>query len=586
MRKHSVAFKLFLVTFGYFLLFFVLLQLAQAFYFESFYRQSKISSFSKNLEELRGEYTAQKKNQNRVSTLLGNFMNENNASVAILDNNFHKKPYIPYRFEIVTKENMRNIILLSDEGLLLKDIPKELKIGEKLFIDGYYMDQNQTIMSPVRIRKSEQLLGPLEQSLDRVEGTVTSFILPTNRAFNPFYQDSLVAQALRDWMNSSEVDRQQRLLNDETIQYDWTDTWSGVPYVILLRQASVNGKSHEYIFSMTSLQPMDEAVLTIKKYYLYIAAIGIFLLVLLSVLFSRIVSRPLIDLSRTASKMARLDFSSATLIHSKDEFGQLSSSLQTMSQNLQNTLQELNRANEMLKEDIEKKRHMEQVRKEFMASVSHELRTPLGIIRGFSESLRDGVAGNKTDRYLFLILNEVCKMDALLVDMLELSKFESKAIQLQKASCKISKIIEYVISSFSKSVEEKQVKVTFDGDSNLSVYADARRIEQVIVNLLSNAIRHSIIDSEIRITVCKQDGVVYLRVENEGSPIPEKDLGLIWNQFYRVGSSRDRKSGGTGLGLAIVKQILDLHESAYGVENTSIGVAFYFTLKESDKTNQ
>ena len=232
--------------------------------------------------------------------------------------------------------------------------------------------------------------------------------------------------------------------------------------------------------------------------------------------------------------------------------------------------------------EIEEKQRSEQLRKELIANISHELKTPLGIVKGFAEGLQDGVADDKRDRYLSHIVNETDRMNALIMDMLELSKFEVKAIQLTLRSVSMTNLIQHVVDSFSHQLEYKNLQYKLNKEEELFVNIDARRIEQVVLNLLSNAIRHAEENSVITIRIERTSAKkVVTIIENTGPLIAEDDLSRLWDQFYRVEHSRDRKSGGTGLGLAIVKHILELHDSEFGVENTYQGVAFSFTLNES-----
>jgi len=203
-------------------------------------------------------------------------------------------------------------------------------------------------------------------------------------------------------------------------------------------------------------------------------------------------------------------------------------------------------------------------------------------VKGFAEGLQDGVANDKRDRYLALIVNETDRMNALIMDMLELSKFEVKAIKLTLRSVSMTNLIQNVVDSFSHQLESKHLQYKLNLEEELFVKADIRRIEQVVLNLLSNGIRHAVENSVITISVERTSaGKVVTVIENTGPLMAEDDLSRIWEQFYRVERSRDRKSGGTGLGLAIVKHILELHDSEFGVVNTNQGVAFSFTLYES-----
>ena len=174
-------------------------------------------------------------------------------------------------------------------------------------------------------------------------------------------------------------------------------------------------------------------------------------------------------------------------------------------------------------------------------------------------------------------------MNALIMDMLELSKFEVHAVQLKWDTVPLAALVRAAVESFSRQLELKGLRVRWLDDKDpRRVQADARRIEQVMLNLMSNAIRHARKNSVITIEIQRgTDGKVTTVVENVGASIPEEEMRRIWDHFYRAERSRDRKSGGTGLGLAIVKHILELHQSEYGVMNTEQGVAFYFTLWES-----
>ncbi|GJM75989.1 hypothetical protein HMSSN036_82050 [Paenibacillus macerans] len=308
------------------------------------------------------------------------------------------------------------------------------------------------------------------------------------------------------------------------------------------------------------------------------------LVLLLSFFYSRIISRPLVALSRSAARLADLDFTAQPEIRAKDEFGELSRSLTALSRNLDATLKQLTAANERLRKDMSEKERSEQLRKELIANLSHELKTPLGIVKGFAEGLQDGVAGDKRERYLALIVKETDRMNDLIMDMLELSKYEAKAIRLHPRSVSLPRLIQKAADSFTRQLENKHLQMKLDGLAGEEVFvtADPRRLEQVVLNLLSNAIRHAVERTVITIDIRRTAvGTITVVLENIGAPLADEDLSRIWDHFYRAERSRDRLHGGTGLGLAIVKHILELHHSEYGARNTHQGVAFYFTLKEN-----
>ncbi|MGE7826394.1 sensor histidine kinase [Paenibacillus sp. NPDC093718] len=243
------------------------------------------------------------------------------------------------------------------------------------------------------------------------------------------------------------------------------------------------------------------------------------------------VSRPLVQLNRSAARLAKLDFSTQAEIRSKDEFGELSRSMIVLSKNLDEALKELTRANIKLQEDVEEKLRSEQLRKELIANISHELKTPLGIVKGFAEGLQDGVADDKRERYLAFIVNETDRMNALIMDMLELSKFEVKAIRLQPRSFSLTDLIQQAADSFTRQLEDKRLQLSIHQglDEEAIVQADSRRIEQVILNLLSNAIRHAEENSVVTIRLLRMSpGKVTTIIENAGKPISKADMRRIW----------------------------------------------------------
>lgn len=579
MRKHSVVRKLFIVTSVLILIVFSLVMLAEGLFFERFYRASKTDTLERNMNQFAERFRQSEESGRLVSPLLGTFMNENDASTAVLNSRFERLTLNPYYVKLDTEGKIVTI-LIPTARMTMDAIPQGLQKGDKLAIDGIFMDEKDTVMHPVVISPTS---SEPEVGMVRVTGKIADVLLPEKRSYNPLYQDTMIDDALGKWVPEA-GSFLPRLQSGSVIQMDWRDEWSGVEYAVLIRALPEDSHGARYFIAMTSLQPVGEAVGILKQYVFYIAPIIVVLVILLSMIYSKIVSRPLVQLSRSAERLARLDFTEQPSIHTKDEFGELSRNMTLLSRNLDSALQELTLANTQMQQDMREKERSEELRKELIANISHELKTPLGIVKGFAEGLQDEVASDKRDRYLALIVNETDRMNALIMDMLELSKFEVKAVQLQPRRLLLTTLIRKAADSFDQQLESRQLAIRFivDEEKPMFVMADARRMEQVVLNLLSNAIRHATQNSTITISVRRTSGgKVSTTIENLGSPIAEEDLSRIWDQFYRAERSRDRKSGGTGLGLAIVKHILELHGSEYGATNTISGVAFSFNLNES-----
>ena len=577
MIRKSIVLKIFMVTFISFFLFYSLFLISQVLFFEKFYFEHKTVQLSNNLKTLGPILSKYAQDQGKMAELTGEFMNQNNVTLSLLNKDFTNEPLYSYRIELLA-DGEKKTILLSGDGIQFNDVPSQIKKGDRLRVDGFYIDEAETLIQPVTLSNPSTV--PPEEGLDKIEGKVTAYTLPTKRSFNAYYQESLNQEILKSWNSTSP--NKGPLIKGQTIQYEWTDEWSGVPYILLIRKVTLNGDPH-YLIASTNLQPVDEAVETIKLYFIYFAVFGLFLLFIVSVFYSRILSKPLISLSRTAGRMANLDFPTKVASHSTDEFGALENSLQTMSTNLKSALEELEMANQKLLKDVDAKQKLVELHKEFTGNVSHELKTPLGIMTGFAEGLQDGVAEHKKDRYLSHILHEIDHMNEIIMDLLLLSKYEAEAIKLHIKSFSISRLINLVLDTFTQQLAQKSLEATVTDHTHGFVQADKKRIEQVLVNLLSNAITHSSPGTSIFITLLNIADEIEIRIENKGQQIPNEQIERLWEKFYRIETSRSRKTGGTGLGLAIVSQILKLHSRAFGVENTTDGVVFFFRLKESER---
>lgn len=335
----------------------------------------------------------------------------------------------------------------------------------------------------------------------------------------------------------------------------------------------------ETIYAFSSLQPVNEAVQVIKEFYLYFYIGALITILLLSLLYSNMIAKPLIKITKTASKMANLDFTEKCEVKSEDEIGALATSLNLLSENLNGALTSLKNANSQLEMDIEKEKKLSEMRKDFVAAVSHELKTPITLIEGYTLALNDDVLeGEEKQYFIDVIMDESRKMNSLVSDMLDLSQLESGNFKLIKEEFLLHELIKSVTKKFSSLLNEKQIKLVLNSIEDVIVNADWNRIEQVITNYMTNAIRHTEEGGLITVTMITREDTICVEVENSGSKLDASETIKIWDNFYKVDKSRTRKLGGTGLGLSIVKNIILLHGGIYGLENTERGVKFYFIL--------
>ena len=236
-------------------------------------------------------------------------------------------------------------------------------------------------------------------------------------------------------------------------------------------------------------------------------------------------------------------------------------------------------------QDVTRERKLEDLRREFLGDVSHELRTPLTYLQGYTEALLDNMVKNEEERsrYLNIILEETLRLRRLVDELLDLSHIEAGHLDIKINSISIESIVEKVSKKVHPLCDSKKIELEIDiqGDIPLIV-ADEDRIEQVLINLVDNAVRYSPKDSKVTVKVRPSDEGVIVTVKDSGQGIPPEELPCVWERFYKVDKSRERKKSGTGLGLAIVKKIVELHNGRVWAQNCDEGGAeFSFYLPSS-----
>ena len=289
---------------------------------------------------------------------------------------------------------------------------------------------------------------------------------------------------------------------------------------------------------------------------------GFLFIVLFSYLISYMTTRRIKEIDRVAMEITNNNFEGVLDTKGHDELSSLSSHINTMSSNLKRNIDALNL-------EIDQVKKMEQLRKEFIAQFTHEIKTPLAIINGNIDLLENVDDEDKKAKYIEVINKEIAVINDLVLQMLDLSKLEAKAITLDKKEIDLRELSEDIIDDYEQLLMDKKLKIEIQGEDVLIV-GDRKRIEMVIQNYLSNAIKHAFINSTIKIKIKENE----FSIENKGKQIDENRMDSIWESFV----SDDQK--GTGLGLAIVRNILELHEMSYGVYNLQDGVEFYFRWKK------
>lgn len=319
-----------------------------------------------------------------------------------------------------------------------------------------------------------------------------------------------------------------------------------------------------YAYMSVSLEPLDAATVLLKEQLIIISIFILFLSVIVAFYISKRISKPIEIMSKKANDISTGNYNSSFI--SGTEINEL----KILADNL----------NYMRDEFIK----TEELRRDLMANVSHDLKTPLTMIKAYAEMVRDLTYNNeeKRNENLNIIIDESERLNILVNDILTLSNIQSNSEKLEYTIFSLDKLINSVLKRYDILVEQDGYEFIYKGINNSEVFADQKRIEQVIYNFLNNAINYTGDDKKIYITLIEYNDFIRIEIKDTGKGIKEEELKYIWNKYYHSEKKHKRNLVGTGLGLSIVENILKQHSFPYGVVSSKgKGTTFYFEIKKN-----
>ena len=384
-------------------------------------------------------------------------------------------------------------------------------------------------------------------------------------------------------------DKNENNIIEETDRYtinEFKDKKTSIKY-IMLRASLSNGYKIYIRMPITSIEESVE----ISNKFLY--TIGIFIILIGGIIVSMVserFSKPIVELNNIAKRMSNLDFSQKYKVSgTNDEIDALGKSINTMSDKLEGTIEQLRSTNVELERDIEEKSKIDEMRKSFISDVSHELKTPIALIEGYSEGLIENVNSSEESRkfYAEVILDEATKMDSLVKKLLELMKLEYGTMKFNNKKFNLVELENEILRKSQVMLEKENIILENELQGEMEVFADEFYIDQVLTNYITNAIKYAEeIDGKKKIRIknelIKDKDKVRVKIFNSYMEFSEHDKIRIWNRFYKADESRNRDKGGHGIGLSIVKAIMNNYGNEYGVENVIGGVEFYFDIDVAD----
>ena len=306
-----------------------------------------------------------------------------------------------------------------------------------------------------------------------------------------------------------------------------------------------------------TITPINTTVETLRAQLVIITVIMAAFSILLVLLLSNMISRPIIRITKSAKQLATGDYGAHFTGGTYREVTELADTLNYASRELSK---------------------VEHLRQEFIANVSHDLRTPLTMITGYAEVMRD-LPGENTPENVQIIIDEARRLTDLVNDLLDLSRLQSGAQTPEPEPLNLTKMIRGSMGRYAKLVLHEGYTITLEANEDAMVMADRLRMTQVLYNLINNAINYAGADRAVLVRQTVENGTVKVEVIDHGEGIPAESLPYVWDRYYKVDKNHRRSTVGAGLGLSIVKGVLEAHGAEYGVASTpGEGSDFWFRL--------
>ncbi|GEA29101.1 HAMP domain-containing sensor histidine kinase [Clostridium diolis] len=444
-------------------------------------------------------------------------------------------------------------------------------ILNSVFLESYYIYKNKGVLVSVSQKiKDEYMEGEKDnyQYVDTIQSVdnINTIIVDNNydikyNSIHPKSNDE--EKRLSKEIKQTIIENEKRLSKKYVYYIDEKNNDQRTKLVFVSQIE--NG---DFIILKKSFKSIHESVVIANQFYILAGLIVMFIGAIFIIIFSNKITKPIIEMSKIAENISNLKFDKVVDIDSKDEIGRLGNSINKISDKLNKSIDEL-------KQDVERK-------KELVRNMSHELKTPIGIIKGYAEGLKFGVANDREtmDKYCSILVEECDRMDSLVKELLHYSMMEGGMIKLNVVSFDINKFLCKIVERFKPVVGERNITFTLDCVKDCEIHADRDLLEKAINNFITNAIDHVKGRKIINIIGKKEENKIKIGVFNTGDNICEEEMDKLWDVCYKVDRSRSRKYGGHGIGLSLVRLIAQLHGGIIKVKNVEEGVTFYLEIPE------
>ena len=427
-----------------------------------------------------------------------------------------------------------------------------------LFLEHYYIYKNKAILINTSQTIKDQYISNsnIENSYDSIDTISLSYGIDTlivdensfdlKRMHMKKFIDKPTYQAISNFKNG---------LSQNTVLYVRENESKNKLVCV------TNIDNSKYLILTKNVKTIEDSVQIANEFYL-IAGLIVFSAGSLFILFfSKKITKPIVEMSNVAENISNLEFDKIVHVNSQDEIGALGESINKISYKLNKSINELKR-------DVDR-------RKCFLRNIS-----PIGIIKGYSEGLKYGLAKDKTkiDKYCSVLVEECDKMNKLIQELLDYSLMEDGLIKLNITNFNINEFLNDSLKRFTPILEKQKINLTLNCSESYILKADKEMLEKALNNFITNAIKYTDAKKSIIVTSQLIEDNIRISVFNTGKSIPENELKNIWDVYYKIDKARTRDVDSHGIGLSLVKLIATLHNGNCNAENIENGVLFFIEI--------
>lgn len=360
-------------------------------------------------------------------------------------------------------------------------------------------------------------------------------------------------KSIENYSANAALLQQSRIVTDQLLVQDWKNS----PYIVSTHPYTINETQQGYVIMLQSSKPIAQLVHKLNQHFGLAGGASIVILFIIYSILSKFLTRPLIRMKEATERLSEGDFNVSLPAMGDDELGELSVAITKLANDLE---------------------RMKTERNEFLASISHELSTPLTYLIGYLKiAMRDELTEQERNRYLEIIAKESNRMKDLVKNLMDLAKMDEMTFTVTKENFQAAQFLNGIFQRVSPSFNLKEVELNIIYAEDFTITADPLRLEQIILNVLDNALKYSKEHSTVTLTVSREEKKTIIEIEDEGIGIPEDEIDLVFEKLYRVEKSRSRTFGGAGLGLAIVKELVEAHNGTIEV-TSEIGKGSTFII--------